>query len=123
VDATATIRAIEPRPASVEMSFEPPAGLRRYLVEKGSVAVDGVSLTVAGVEDGTFSVALIPHTLRATTLGSKSAGDVVNLEVDILAKYVESLMEGRSGGVAARVGPDSGAPEAATPPKKKGGRA
>ena len=97
VDGTGTIRRIDPKAASVEMWFEPPPGLRRYLVQKGSVAVDGVSLTVADMEDGAFSVALIPHTLRATTLGGKAAGDVVNLEVDILAKYVESLLNRISG--------------------------
>jgi riboflavin synthase len=98
VDGTGTIRRIDPKAASVEMWLQAPPGLRRYLVEKGSVAVDGVSLTVAGLEDGTFSVALIPHTLHATTLGAKAAGDVVNLEVDILAKYVESLLNGVKGG-------------------------
>ena len=74
------------------MWIQAPVALRRYLVEKGSVAVDGVSLTVASLEDSAFSVALIPHTLTATTLHSKAPGDVVNLEVDILAKYVESLL-------------------------------
>ena len=64
----------------------------RYLVEKGSVAVDGVSLTVAGVEDDTFRVAVIPHTARLTTLGGRHPGDRVNLEFDILAKYVERLL-------------------------------
>ena len=64
----------------------------RYLVEKGSVAVDGVSLTVANVEDDRFRVALIPHTAAVTTLGSLQAGDKVNLEFDILAKYVERLL-------------------------------
>jgi riboflavin synthase len=64
----------------------------RYLVDKGSVSVDGVSLTVAGVDGDAFSVALIPHTLAVTTLGSAGAGDAVNLEVDVLAKYVERLL-------------------------------
>ena len=64
----------------------------RYLVEKGSVAVDGVSLTVAGVEDGRFRVAIVPHTASVTTLGSLRPGDQVNLEFDILAKYVERLL-------------------------------
>jgi riboflavin synthase len=69
--------------------------LLRYVVEKGSIAVDGVSLTVAGVDDHGFAVALIPHTLEVTTLGSLETGKGVNLEVDILAKYVERLL--RSG--------------------------
>jgi riboflavin synthase len=63
----------------------------RYCVEKGSIAVDGVSLTIAGLRDGAFEVALIPHTLERTTLGALQPGDEVNLEVDMLAKYVEKL--------------------------------
>ncbi len=66
--------------------------LRRYIVEKGSIAVDGVSLTVAAVDEGGFAVALVPHTLEVTTLGTLDAGESVNLEVDILAKYVERLL-------------------------------
>jgi riboflavin synthase len=72
----------------------PPGFLLRYLAEKGSVAVDGVSLTVAGLRDESFGVALIPYTLAETTLGSARAGDPVNLEVDVIAKYVERLLEG-----------------------------
>jgi riboflavin synthase len=71
--------------------FDAPPGITRYCVEKGSIAVDGTSLTVAAVDDGGFAVALIPHTLEATTLGSLEPGDPVNLEVDVLAKYVERL--------------------------------
>jgi len=70
--------------------------LGRYLVEKGSVTVDGVSLTVASITDDGFTVALIPHTLEATTLGLRNRGDNVNLEVDILAKYVERLLRAHS---------------------------
>lgn len=69
-----------------------PAGLDRYVVEKGSIAVDGVSLTVSGVGDGWFEVSLIPTTLAATTLGIVTPGDRVNLEVDVLAKYTERLL-------------------------------
>ncbi|HEV2782455.1 MAG TPA: riboflavin synthase [Actinophytocola sp.] len=72
--------------------FALPPGLSRYLVEKGSVTVDGVSLTVVEVSDEEFSVALIPTTLELTTLGIKQPGDIVNLEVDVLAKYVERLV-------------------------------
>ena len=93
VDGTGAVRSLEALQGSVVMWIEPPGGLQRYLVEKGSVAVDGVSLTVAGLQDGAFSVALIPHTLAATTLSGKVPGDIVNLEVDILAKYVESLLK------------------------------
>jgi riboflavin synthase len=71
-----------------------PEDLRRYIVEKGSVAVDGISLTAAEVHDDGVSVALVPHTMRVTTLGVAAEGDRVNLEVDIVAKYVERLMEG-----------------------------
>ena len=95
VDGTGLVRGLDPQEGSVVMWIQAPVALRRYLVEKGSVAVDGVSLTVAGLEEAAFSVALIPHTLTATTLHSRAPGDVVNLEVDILAKYVESLLEER----------------------------
>jgi riboflavin synthase len=73
-----------------------PPSLARYVVEKGSIAVDGISLTVTAVADTSFSVGLIPTTLERTTLGRKQVGDPVNLEVDVLAKYVERLLEARS---------------------------
>ncbi|PKV90324.1 riboflavin synthase alpha chain [Amycolatopsis echigonensis] len=72
-------------------TFSLPPALSRYVVEKGSIAVDGVSLTVASVSEDRFSVALIPTTLEATTLGRREEGDFVNLEVDVVAKYVEKL--------------------------------
>jgi len=75
-----------------EVRIELPAELQRYVVEKGSVAVDGVSLTVAGVGPGWFAVALVPHTLEVTTLGRRRPGDPVQLEVDVVAKYVERLV-------------------------------
>lgn len=78
---------------SVELLFEAPPGLEKYIVEKGSVAVDGVSLTVAGVNRDRFTVSVIPHTLESTNLGGKKAGDPVNVEVDIIAKYVEKLVQ------------------------------
>jgi riboflavin synthase len=71
--------------------FDAPGDVLRYCVEKGSIAVDGTSLTVAGVDGGGFAVALVPHTLAATTLGSLEPGDPVNLEADVIAKYVERL--------------------------------
>lgn len=80
----------------VRMTIEVAADLMRYIVEKGSITVDGVSLTVAAVEDAAFTVALIPHTLDITVLGLRKVGDVVNLEVDVLAKYVERLIERRA---------------------------
>jgi riboflavin synthase len=77
---------------STRMSITAADTILRYVVEKGSIAVDGVSLTVAGVGDKTFEFALIPHTATVTTLGIKGPGDPVNLEVDLVAKYVERLM-------------------------------
>jgi riboflavin synthase len=74
------------------LAFSLPPGLARYVVEKGSITVDGVSLTVVSVGDDRFSVSLIPTTLAITTLGHKQPGDPVNLEVDVIAKYVERLM-------------------------------
>jgi riboflavin synthase len=71
-----------------------PADLARYVVHKGSITVDGISLTVSGIEDDWFDVSLIPETLKRTTLGSKQPGDEVNLEVDVIAKYVEKLTGG-----------------------------
>lgn len=79
----------------VVMRFSLPEALRGQIVEKGSIAVDGVSLTVAAVDDRSFSVALIPHTLEVTTLGALALGERVNLEGDILAKYVASLLGNR----------------------------
>jgi riboflavin synthase len=92
VDGTAEIVKRTPgdRWEVVELSL--PVGLSRYVVEKGSITVDGVSLTVSALTDSTFSVSLIPTTLALTTLGHKGAGDLVNLEVDVLAKYVERLI-------------------------------
>jgi riboflavin synthase len=75
-----------------EVRVQLPPDLERYLVEKGSIAVDGVSLTVAGVGPGWFAVALVPHTLEVTTLGGRRPGDLVQLEVDVIAKYVERLV-------------------------------
>jgi riboflavin synthase len=74
------------------VTFALPEGLGRYVVEKGSITVDGISLTVMAVTDDTFSVGLIPTTLKLTTLGAKGVGERVNLEVDIMAKYVEKLL-------------------------------
>ena len=94
VDGTGEVLVIEPDPHWTLMRISLPAGLGRYVVEKGSITVDGVSLTVVGVDDDGFSVSLIPTTLAETTLGSRRVGDTVNLEVDAIAKYVERLMQG-----------------------------
>lgn len=93
VDGVGTLRSVTVEGESRRLWFDVPAGLRRYLVEKGSVAVDGVSLTVSGVDGEGFEVVLIPHTLDVTVLGRRRPGDPVNLEMDVLAKYVERLLE------------------------------
>ncbi len=92
VDAVGRIRAIEKTGHAAELVVECPAGLERYLVEKGSVTVDGISLTVAGLREGAFAVALIPYTLEKTSLRDARAGEPVNLEADVIAKYVERLL-------------------------------
>jgi riboflavin synthase len=97
VDGVATVTAVEPTENWTTVSFALPADLARYVVEKGSIAVDGVSLTVVHVDDESFSVSLIPTTLAHTTLGSRRPGDVVNIEVDVIAKYVERLLPGMRG--------------------------
>jgi riboflavin synthase len=89
VDATGTV--VSPAPG---LGIRAPADVMRYVVEKGSIAVDGCSLTVAGVSADGFEVAVIPHTAEVTTLGRKRVGDRVNLEVDLLAKYAEKLLRG-----------------------------
>ncbi len=95
VDGTGRIASRTPGDAWETVRITLPDGLARYVVEKGSVAVDGVSLTVVEVTDEDFTVGLIPTTLARTTLGHKQPGDPVNLEVDVLAKYVERLLAGR----------------------------
>jgi len=92
VDGAGRIAAITEDGDSLRIRIDMPAALRRYVVEKGSVAVDGISLTVASMSDEAFEVAIIPHTRVVTTLGRKAPGASLNLEVDILAKYVESLL-------------------------------
>lgn len=92
VDGTARILARRPGDRWEVVQLTLPPELSRYVVEKGSITVDGVSLTVADVTDDTFSVSLIPTTLELTTLGNKGVGDDVNLEVDVIAKYVERLL-------------------------------
>ncbi|QDT53152.1 Riboflavin synthase [Caulifigura coniformis] len=96
IDGRGTVASIEPDGEWITMRFRLPAALGRYLVEKGSIAIDGVSLTVVEALPEEFSVMLIPHTLAATTLGRRKVGDTVNLEVDLLAKYVERLLAGRT---------------------------
>lgn len=95
VDGTSTIVAIDPTAHWTVVRISLPDDLNRYVVEKGSITVDGVSLTIVAVDERSFTVSLIPTTLAETTLGAKRVGDAVNLEVDAIAKYVERLMQGR----------------------------
>jgi riboflavin synthase len=92
VDGVGRVESVEPEEEGARMRISAPAQLMRYCVEKGSVAVGGVSLTIAALSDGAFEVALVPHTLEQTTLGRARPGDAFNIEVDILAKYVEKLV-------------------------------
>jgi riboflavin synthase len=92
VDGVGTVRSVEPEGDGRRIWFDAPRELMRYVVEKGSVAVEGTSLTVAALDDDGFAVALIPHTLAETTLGALEPGNTVNLEADVLAKYVERLL-------------------------------
>jgi riboflavin synthase len=96
VDGVASVRTVEPEGDGRRVSFDLDAELLRYLVEKGSITVQGTSLTVAGLDGAGFAVALIPHTLAATTLGALEPGAPVNIEVDVLAKYVEKLLPSRT---------------------------
>jgi riboflavin synthase len=96
VDGTASVRAVREEGFSRVLELECEQRLLRYLVEKGSVALDGVSLTVSALHDDGFSVSLIPETLERTTLGSLRPGAAVNVEVDILAKHVERLLAARA---------------------------
>jgi len=93
VDATGRVRAIERRGDDVRFAVACDPAFADLLVDKGSVTIDGVSLTVVHAEDAGFDVALIPHTLSATTLGLRKAGDRVNLEADVLGKYVKKYLE------------------------------
>jgi riboflavin synthase len=94
VDGVGEIEEIEDSPPGKSIMVKLPDGLARYVVEKGSISIDGVSLTVTEVRDGAFGVALVPYTLDATNLGSARPGDKVNVEVDVVAKYVEGLLKG-----------------------------
>jgi len=94
VDGVGTLVEVRPEGEGRRIRIAPPEGLERYLVEKGSVALDGVSLTVASLQGRDFEVALIPHTLSETTLGEWTVPRRINVEVDLVAKYVERLLEG-----------------------------
>ena len=98
VDGIAVVRDVERRGEDWWYEFEVPASLARYVVEKGSIALDGISLTVAASEDRIFAVTIIPTTYAETTIGDRSPGDRVHVEVDVIAKYVESLQSTRDNG-------------------------
>lgn len=102
IDGTGTITDIKNDGIAVWYTVSAKPEIMRYIVEKGSVAIDGISLTVAKVADSTFSVSIIPHTAAQTVLGTKKVGDTVNLENDIIAKYVEKLLkpDSTAGGVS-----------------------
>jgi riboflavin synthase len=93
VDGTGRVVSVEPEGESLRVWIEAGPEVLRYCVEKGSVTVDGVALTVTDLSEDAFATALVPHTLTATTLGDLKPGDAVNLEVDVLAKYVERLVQ------------------------------
>ena len=109
VEGVGTIQQIISEGNARVYRIQAPGELLRYIVEKGSIAVDGISLTVTETDDSGFGVSLIPHTAKMTTLGYKSAGDAVNLETDILARYVEKMLgiDKKGNGFAGRHKPDS----------------
>ena len=96
IDGPGVVEIFEPRGSDYFLRVRGPTGGGRYLLHKGSIAIDGVSLTIAETSGDTFAVWLIPHTLEVTNLGSRKAGDLVNLEFDLLGKYVEKLLQTRS---------------------------
>jgi riboflavin synthase len=95
VDGVGLVRSLEPEGDGMRLELEVRPEILRYCVEKGSIAIEGVSLTIAGLGDDSLAIALVPHTLAVTTLGRLTPGDPVNLEADVLAKHVERLLEGR----------------------------
>lgn len=96
VDGIGRITAVEQEGFSSRVTIEPPPGLLRYMADKGSITVNGISLTIAGLDDNYFTVSLIPETQQRTNLGNLQPGSAVNLEVDVLAKYVERLLTPRT---------------------------
>ncbi len=104
VDGVASVVAVEAHDEWTTITYELPEDLARYVVSKGSITIDGTSLTVMAVTDATFSVGLIPHTMAVTTHGGRAVGDRVNLEVDVIAKYVERML---SAGVTSPYSPST----------------
>ncbi|MFA5793580.1 MAG: riboflavin synthase [Candidatus Brocadiia bacterium] len=98
VDAVGKLVAKDKKGGSWLMTFSAPRNFGRFLLEKGSVAIDGISLTITAIRPGSFSVSIIPHTLKHTTLGKKTVGDTVNLEGDMLGKWVTQAVDARRKG-------------------------
>ncbi|HIJ79641.1 MAG: riboflavin synthase [Desulfobulbaceae bacterium] len=96
VDAITKVVERKPLGDFVLFTFQVPAGMGKYIIEKGSITIDGISLTVNSVDEKTFAVSIIPHTLEITTLGELKQGDMVNIEVDLIGKYVEKLLSVKS---------------------------
>lgn len=94
VDTTATVGSVSMRDGSWVLKIIYPEQVDKYIVQKGSVCLDGISLTVAGIKDKTFEVAVIPHTFENTNLKYKKPGDIINLEIDQIARYIEKLLKG-----------------------------
>jgi riboflavin synthase len=103
IDGSGTITRLEKNDIAMLVTIKAPDAVMRYIIEKGSIAIDGISLTIVSYVKDAFQVSLIPHTARETTLGFKKTGDTVNLEGDIIGKYVERLMGFRSPGKDSRV--------------------
>jgi len=108
IDGVGTIIRREPHDIATLLTVGAPAGVLRYIIKKGSVAIDGISLTVINFNDSSFQVSLIPHTAALTTLGFKRPGDTVNLEADLIGKYVERLLLRREAGGAGESVEDGG---------------
>lgn len=102
VDAVGSVRSLEPEGEGARLWVDAPPEVLRYCVGKGSITVEGVSLTIAELDNSGFAIALVPHTLEVTTLGGLAPGDAVNLEVDVLAKYVERFVQGDDPGTISR---------------------
>jgi riboflavin synthase len=98
VDAVSSVLEKKPLGDFFQFTFKVPAGLARYIIEKGSIAIDGTSLTVNCCDDKTFSIVVIPHTLQVTILGTLQEGDAVNIEVDLIGKYVEKMLQAGTAG-------------------------
>jgi len=96
VDGLATLVEQKPDGRSIRFKFKAPDSLAKYIAEKGSICINGISLTINNVEGAEFSVNIVPHTLKETTLGAINVGDSINLEVDLLARYMERLMKGEA---------------------------